>query len=282
MSKKRLKLFLIDEQADFCDPNGSLYVPNADSSGKRLASFIKRHIAVINDIYMTLDSHHRIDVGHPGMWLDNKGKNPVVVDPKTGFPSPVIITYDDLVNNVWRPINPAWSKWFIEYSKILEESGRYAVIVYPPHCLIGRPGHCLYTPVEEAVSEWEIKRRAMIIPITKGTNIFTEHYSALKAEVEYPGDPLTSLNTVGLIEPLEEAAQNPDVILVFTGQALTHCVRFTIEDLINNFGQDSVKGLVFLEDTSDGIPGFEQQGQDFINWMYSKGVQTAKSTDYLV
>jgi nicotinamidase-related amidase len=38
----KLHLVVIDPQYDFCDPNGSLFVPEADNDMKRLAVMVER------------------------------------------------------------------------------------------------------------------------------------------------------------------------------------------------------------------------------------------------
>lgn len=43
-------LLVIDPQNDFCDPNGSLFVPGADEDMKRLGGFIERVKDKLNDI----------------------------------------------------------------------------------------------------------------------------------------------------------------------------------------------------------------------------------------
>jgi nicotinamidase-related amidase len=83
------------------------------------------------------------------------------------------------------------------------------------------------------------------------------------------------LNTQ-LITTLQEA----DIILI-SGQALSHCVKFTISDIAEQFGDDATRKFVLLEDTSSSVPGFEKQGQDFIDFLKSKGCKSVKSTEFL-
>ena len=66
-------LLVIDPQNDFCDPNGSLFVPGADEDMKRLGGFIERVKDKLNDIHVTLDCHRKVDIAHPIWWRDSSG-----------------------------------------------------------------------------------------------------------------------------------------------------------------------------------------------------------------
>ena len=57
MPHSKLILLIIDPQHDF-HPGGSLAIPGADEDSARIAAFIDRHISAIDEIYVTLDSHH--------------------------------------------------------------------------------------------------------------------------------------------------------------------------------------------------------------------------------
>jgi nicotinamidase-related amidase len=115
----------------------------------------------------------------------------------------------------------------------------------------------------------------MVDYVTKGSNFWTEHYSAVQADVPDPQDPGTLLNT-DLIQTLENAD-----LIALSGQALSHCVANTIRDIANNFGEDNIKKMILLIDTTSNVPGFEKMGQDFLVEMKGRGMQVEKSTDFL-
>ncbi len=50
-------LLIIDPQIDF-HPGGSLGIPGANEDSERTASLILQNIDEIDEIYVTLDSHH--------------------------------------------------------------------------------------------------------------------------------------------------------------------------------------------------------------------------------
>jgi nicotinamidase-related amidase len=112
--------------------------------------------------------------------------------------------------------------------------------------------------------------------VTKGSNILTEHYSAVQADVPDAADASTQINT-RLIQTLE----NADLVLI-AGEARTHCLANTVRDIANNFGDNSfVSKLVLLADASSDIPGFETHAQTFMNEMVGRGMQVSTTTEFL-
>ena len=140
----------------------------------------------IDDIHVTLDSHRTVDVAHPIFWVNSEGKRP---DPFT------LISVDDVENGVWATTNPSWENKALEYVKSLASHARYPLCIWPPHCRIGTWGHGIVKSVSDALVKWEEDRFGVIDFVTKGSNIFTEHYSAVQADVPDPADSTTMLNT---------------------------------------------------------------------------------------
>lgn len=261
---KKVCLFIIDPQIDFCDPKGQLYVGGADLDSVRLGNFIKKNYPKIDDIALTLDSHHRVHVAHALSWLDSSGKHP---DPFTP------ISADDVRTGKFRAYNPQFQQRYLDYVETLEKNGRYILCIWPEHCLIGSVGAAIVQPIWEGLHLWE-GQYAVANKVTKGSNLFTEHYSAVKADVEDWADPLTKLNT-NLVELLKEY----DEILI-SGQALSHCVANTIRDVANEFSDDEVKKFVLLEDTTSSVTGFEGLGQQFVSDLTAKGLRVSTTQTY--
>ena len=265
-------LLIIDPQNDFCNQKGSLFVKGADEDSVRLAEFINRAGDKLNDIHVTLDSHHSFDVAHPIAWVGKDGKHP---SPFT------IITSQDVNSGVWRATNPSDQKWFEHYVNELEldtpdHPKRYALCIWPYHCLIGHWGHNVVDSVIKALDGWEESQIAVVDYVTKGSNYKTEHYSAVRADVFDPDDPGTLLNTQ-LITLLD----NCDRVYI-AGQASSHCVANTVKDIAFNFNPDSIKKLVFLEDCSSPVPGFEQLEIDFLTEMKGRGMKISQSVKELL
>jgi len=263
---KKVHLLTIDPQNDFCDPNGALFVPGANDDVVRLADLINRCSGKLTQVHVTLDSHRTIDIAHPIFWVDSNGNHPA---PFT------IISEDDVVNGTWNSTNPAWKQIAVDYVKALSTNGRYPLCVWPPHCRIGTWGHSIAKPVSDALLKWEKERFRVVDFVTKGSNVLTEHYSAVQADVPDPADPTTMLNT-GLLKILADADQ-----ILISGQALSHCVANTITDIANNFGEENIKKFVLLEDTCSNVPTFENLGEAFVRDMSARGMTVVRSADYL-
>jgi nicotinamidase/pyrazinamidase len=269
--KMNIQLLIIDPQNDFCDPKGSLYVPGADGDMIRLAKMIERISHKLADIHVTLDSHHLVDIAHPIFWLDSSGKHPA---PFT------IISKADVQNGSFRATNPQFQPRVLDYVEQLEDNGRYPLCIWPPHCLIGRWGYSVYEPLEKALTKWE-EDFAMVNFVTKGSNLWTEHYSAVQADVPDPEDPGTQLN-MGLIETLQEAD-----IIPLAGEAESHCLANTVIDIANNFGEENIKKMVLLQDATSCVPDppgttmFTDFANQFVSDMVARGMQLSTTEDFL-
>ena len=265
--KQRIELVLVDPQVDFCDlPGSQLPVVGADADCKRLAALIHKIGKSISMIHTTLDSHQPVHVAHPIMWSDKKGNHP---NPFT------MITAADVRNGVWMASFPPYAKRLTEYLEKLEKNGRYPLTIWPPHCLIGTPGWCLHPAIAEAIRWWCETTMKPFSPLTKGSNIFSEHYSAVQADVPDPKDPSTLLNDT-FIQALAQAD-----ILLFAGQALDFCVANTMRDIANNFGDDNIRKMRLIIDGTSRVnaPGVEHLGDDFLKEMTARGMQVLKAAD---
>jgi nicotinamidase-related amidase len=241
-------------------------VPGAEHDMNRLAGMVRRLKSKLDDIHVTLDSHHFIHIAHPIFWKDTHGRHPAVFSG---------ITRADVEQGVWTPTVPGMYRRALDYVRRLEQNGRYGLTIWPPHCLIGSHGHIVFPELFTALTEWE-QRFAVVDYVTKGSNILTEHYSAVQADVPDPADASTQINT-RLIRTLE----NADVIAI-AGEARTHCVANTVRDIANSFGDDSfISKLVLLTDASSDIPGFESHAQSFLAEMTGRGMKLSTTNEFL-
>jgi len=247
-----VRLLIIDPQEDFCNPDGSLFVPGAGEDCIRTAAMMERLGKTIDKIYVTFDSHRQYQIFHPMFWMKADGT------PVNPFD---LITNADVKNSDITPVDPNMLDWCLSYTKALEDGGRYPLVIWPYHCLIGTPGWNVNPEIMNAILDWEKLTYRMYNPITKGSNFKTEHYSAVKAEVEVPEDPTTHLNQKGIIEPLE----NADIIAI-CGQARSHCVANTVRDIMSNFSDPVfIKKLYILEDAMSDVTTFEHLGDSFFD-----------------
>lgn len=266
MKPRRIHLLLIDPQNDFCDlPEGgsSLPVAGAHADMQRVAALIRDGGAGLAQITVTLDSHHRLDIAHPGFWQTGDGGEVAPFTP---------ITAAQLRAGDYRPRDPAAGPRAQGYLDQLEARGRYTLMVWPVHCEIGTRGHNVHAEVHDAYAAWELARQRTVAKVMKGINPWTEHYSALLAEVPDPDDPHTQLNTA-LVDDLAQA----DLIVV-AGEASSHCVKATVEDVAEHVPGAT---LVLLTDCMSPVPGFQAQHDGFLAGMASKGARLVTSAQFL-
>jgi len=131
----------------------------------------------------------------------------------------------------------------------------------------------------EALIRWEQANNQNVNYVSKGSNPFTEHYSAVKAEISDPSDPTTQLNT-RLIQTLIDC---DDIIIA--GEAGSHCVKNTVEDIADGFGDDTyVQKMTLLVDGVSPVISpfvdFPAIQASFIANMVKRGMKTAKTTDF--
>jgi len=258
---------IIDPQEDFCNPDtGTLYVPGARDDMMRLASMLRRVGPNLDGVHVTLDTHHVVDIAHPIWWTDSAGRHP---EPFT------ILTMADLDAGRWTTTRPAAQRRSVDYVSALERNARYPLCIWPYHCLIGTPGHAVAPDLRAALQEWEKARLRPVDFVHKGSNIWTEHYSAIQADVPDPADPSTQTNRA-LVASLAEA----DLIFV-AGEASSHCVANTVRDLAAAFGDDrQLAKVVLLTDATAPVPGFEAYAEAFLAEMLPRGLRTATTQDF--
>lgn len=273
----RVQLLVIDPQNDFCDvPTAwqpihpltgkpiapALPVAGAHADMQRLAEFITKQGAAIGAITITLDSHQRHDIAHPDFWQTGAGAD---VAPFTS------ITAAQVRAEMYRPRNEGSLPRVLAYLDALEEQNRYTHMVWPVHCEIGSWGHGIHASVAAACGAWQIQHQQAVAPVFKGMNPLTENYSALQAEVPDPTDPDTQLHT-RLLAALDSAE-----ILLIAGEASSHCVRATVEHLVQHLPSQHPERIVLLTDCMSPVTGFEAQHTAFLAAMQLCGVKLASS-----
>ncbi len=112
--------------------------------------------------------------------------------------------------------------------------------------------------------------------MAKGSNILTEHYGAVEADVPISDDPSTQVN-IGFVESLAQS----DIVLL-AGQARNFCVKNTLEQVVHNFADPLyAQKIKVLSDCTSGIPGFESLDQDLWDFCKKHSIEVIKSTDFL-
>jgi nicotinamidase-related amidase len=174
------------------------------------------------------------------------------------------------------------------YCRELERAGKYQLYLWPPHCLLGSDGHALAGVVHEARLFHAFARASQSNVEVKGGNPLTENYSVLRPEVtaRFDGAPLGQRNTQFLATLLAADA------VVIAGQAASHCVKSTIDDLLGEIAaQDpslakkvyvvtDCMSAVTVPDGKGGLAAdFTPQAEAALQKFADAGMHLVKSTD---
>lgn len=291
VSKGRISLLVIDAQNTFCIPGFELFVGGRSGRGAvddniRLCEFIYRNLGSLTHIAATMDTHMAQQIFHPIFFVDKDGNHPTPYSD---------IHVADLRSNKWT-FNPALAPRFgiapeygqqmmIHYAEELEKKGKYALTIWPYHAMLGGIGHALVPALEEAIFFHSIARLAQPDFEIKGDKPFTENYSVIGPEVLTGpmGETLGKRNPK-FIQQLQEVDR-----LYVAGQAKSHCVAWTVSDLLDDIraaDPDLAKKVYLLEDCSSAVvvPGVVDH-TDAANEAYARfaeaGMKIVQSTDLI-
>ncbi len=265
----RVCLVAVDIQNTFCTPGFELFVPGAVEDSRRLCEFVYRNLGSITEIVPTLDTHQAIQIFHAAFLVDADGNRPA---PYT------LISAEDVASGRWR-IDPDLGVdpgYLMGYTRTLEAGGRYRLTVWPYHAMLGGIGHALVSSVEEAFFFHAIARRARPEFEIKGFNPLTEHYSVLGPEVM--GEKNEAL--IGRLLVAFDA-------VVFAGQAKSHCVAWTIDDLLSHPDaeeQELARRMYLLEDCTSpvvvpGVVDYTEEADAAVRRFREAGMHVVRSTD---
>lgn len=288
--KTKICLMIIDAQNTFCIPDFELFVGGKTGNAAvedniRLCQFIYRNLHIITEIAPTMDTHTSMQIFHPIFWINDAGEHPL--------PQATMISLEDIQKGVWK-VNPAVAyslaqgnysalqKYALHYVKTLSDNGKYLLTVWPYHAMLGGIGHALVSAVEEALFFHNIARCSQTHFEIKGDNPLTENYSVLSPEVleDAHGKPIAQKNTRFL-----EKLLNFDVLII-AGQAKSHCVAWTIDDLLTEIRRrdgNLAKKIYLLEDCTSpvvvpGVIDFSDQADAAFKRFESAGMHIVKST----
>jgi nicotinamidase-related amidase len=284
----RICLVAVDVQNTFCIPGFELFVAGrsgtaAVEDNRRLCEFLYRNLDAITQIVPTLDTHQAMQVFHAVWLVDEAGLHP---EPYA------LISADDVASGRWQ-VDPAVAealgfdidytrRHLVHYTRALEESGKYRLTIWPYHAMLGGIGHALVSAVEEAIFFHTIARRSQPDFQTKGRSPLTEHYSVLGPEVTRgpDGEPLGERNAALLEELFAFDA------VVIAGQAKSHCVAWTIADLLTSpFRERGLAEKVYLlEDCTSpvvvpGVVDYTDEADEAFRRFAEAGMHVVRSTD---
>jgi nicotinamidase-related amidase len=232
----RTALVVVDAQNTFCTPGFELFVGGRSGTGalddsRRLCEFVYTNLGAITQIVPTLDTHQALQIFHPVFLVDPDGNHP---GPYT------LVSLEDVETGRWRVdpavaeelgLDPEYAQSHLRhYVETLATGGKYALTIWPFHAMRAGIGHALVSSLEEAVFFHSIARTSQPDVQMKGNNPLTEHYSVLGPEVDtdLEGEPLGRRN-----QELIERLLRFDAVII-AGQAKSHCVAWTIADLLSD------------------------------------------------
>lgn len=284
----KICLVAVDVQNTFCIPGYDLYVAGRSGTGamddnRRLCEFIYRNLDSITQICPTMDTHKVMQIFHSIYLTNDKGEHP---SPFT------LISVDDILKGVWK-FNPALcfslkieeeygQKHLLYYTKKLKEGGKYDLTVWPYHAMLGGIGHALVPSVEEAIFFHSIARYSQPDFHVKGDRPLTEHYSVLGPEVlKGPAGEKIAEKSDRFFNKLFEF----DAVVI-AGQAKSHCVAWTIDDLLQDIlsrDRRLVEKVYLLEDCTSpvvvpGIMDYTEQADAAFRKFSEAGMHVVRST----
>lgn len=287
--RQKVGLLLIDVQNTFCLPEFELFVAGQSGKGAiedniRLCEFIYRNLGSITEIIPTMDSHTAMQIFHPIFWVNEAGQHP---EPATNISLAEVEQGTWQVNNVLAPsLNMSVDRLqqhALHYVRKLSEEGKYPLTIWSYHSMLGGIGHALVSAVEEAVFFHSIARKSPTRFELKGDNPLTENYSVLSPEVldTVDQEAIAHKNT-GLIEKLIQFDR-----LIIAGQAKSHCVAWTVDNLlteINQIDPDLARKVYLLEDCMSpvvipDVVDFSEPADRAFQKFAEAGMNLVKSTD---
>jgi nicotinamidase-related amidase len=290
--KTKICLMPIDVQNTFCLPDFELFVGGQSGTGAiddnvRLCEFIYKNLGVITNIAPTMDTHTAMQIFHPVFWVNDSGEHPIG--------GQTTISPEDIEKGVWK-VNPAVAKSvggnYIalqnhakHYVETLSNGGKYPLMIWPYHAMLGGIGHALVSSVEEALFFHNAARHSQTDFQIKGGNPLTENYSVLKPEVLDGHDGKTIPNAQKNTRFIEKLLKFDAIIIA--GQAKSHCVAWTIDDLLNEIkvqDPELAKKVYLLEDCTSpvvipGVIDFTKQADEAFKRFADEGMNIVKSTD---
>ena len=292
--KNQICLLIIDAQNTFCLPEFELFVGGRSGSGAvddnlRLCEFIYRNLNAITTIAPTMDTHTTMQIFHPIFWINEAGEHPL--------PAATSITLEDVQQGIWK-VNPAVAhsiangnysalqKHALHYVQKLSEDGKYPLTIWPYHSMLGGIGHALVSAVEEAIFFHSIARNSQALFEIKGGNPLTENYSVLRPEVldGSDGHSIAQKNAFFIDKLLGFDA------IIIAGQAKSHCVAWTIDDLLTEIlarDRKLAKKVYLLEDCTSpvvvpGVVDFTEQADAAFQRFAAAGMNVVKSTQLIL
>ena len=308
----KLNMLIIDPQKDFHE-GGNLAVIGAKYDSSLIASFIQKQKDKLNKVFVSLDTHTHYHIGHAGYWKlateSNKGQfNEAFFSPFTMFS----IESDKIMakGKEVLPRKDALLEWTKAYVRQLttKKIEKGVPLIWPEHCIEKSDGHKVYEPLKIVLDTITDKVEYHI----KGQNEVAEMYSIFQAEKPVlPQDKLndelcysgvlpikqsSKINTPGSDVPdgaylntefngeLYDSLTKDGFPILICGEALSHCVNWSLRDLVNKLISDANEKycksgmlipdkVILLLNASSAVGGFTENVNNLIDFCEKKNVK---------
>ena len=281
--RPRVCLLVVDAQNTFCTPGFELFVAGRTGTGalddsRRLCAFLYHHLNVVTQTVVTLDTHQAFQIFHAPFLVDAEGRHPIRTrsSPPTtsrraagaSIPPPAELLGLDRAD-----------EHLAAYVETLAAGGKYDLTIWPFHAMLGGIGHALVSAVEEALFFHAIARRVADALRDQGRQPADRALLGARAggAAGADGERLGERNNA-----LVEYLAGFDAVLV-AGQAKSHCVAWTVEDLLADVPELAPR-LYLLEDCTSPVvvPGavdYSDDAHEAFARFAEAGAHVVRSTD---
>ena len=339
IKEKNSELFLEVFIPSDSSRKGSLSVPNSYNDSIVISNMIVEKWEEFDEIIISRDCHKKEHISHKKFWMAGPGA-PDIFNQENLSMSDILhpanfqtITYFDILNKIWIPVNPDYYSYCLHYTYELEIQKRNIHTIWPNHCIVNKSdpdknvlfyickntysydlvsnknikniislpntddntddfgyhdlcynitefwesassGHDIFFNLKDSLSQWKknylskYKINKKIDFIDVGFNVYTENYSIFMAESQDSGDPLTGLNT-----KLVEKLNIPDSKIFIVGETISHCIRFSLENLLHVY-TNPLKNIVIVTNAMSSIdtPFYKNISEKFLQDIKNEGI----------
>lgn len=292
----------IDNNNDFIYPEGGLFVggrsqvePMRDT--ERAVRWMYTNMCRITEVWSSSDVHGPHHWFFATLWETKDG---TVLSPNTiiVLEGEVFMNYDFTGKLLHRNVRPRKAVCYMthggdyglmvteakHYVRELQRTGRHKLVLWSMHCLDGSVGGALSGIYEQARLFHGMVRHRQPELRFKGRKL-SEYYSLFGAEVltDHTGKQVLYQD----IALMKRFLLEYDVLVLF-GQASSHCVRYTLESLIQYAisinRPDLIRKIYVMVDCMSPVvvPGIidytEETDRVYANWADTYGLNLVEST----
>lgn len=305
----QLVILWIDPNWDFCHQSGSLFVGGAGGVDGvydtwRYGRFACGNVHRIAAMYISEDDHERESIEHAYRLIDHDGNPP---------PAFTMVSSEDLKSGVWR-VRPEYGEemqaYYIEYVSAMEKNRGHGLQIWPYHCIEQTVGAMVMPYVKSVAEWWGAIRGRQAEHYRKDGHRDVEFHSIFRPDVR---DNRFISSCMAMVEKGQRLLSTLVLALfegkyvVIGGEAASHCVGWSVDDLIGyiltNYPNeasvllsriviftDCTSAIVVRDENGEPIPGPSTDYRPAVEEMYARwrkhGLILTKSTvpvdDWLV